>query len=135
MYKAKNISCVRQRNVLLTFMLWKKQCFFQLEIWWCFFFFFFWLCFFLCRLYGGMNYRRLGGGVGVIKMTHCESHIWWTHRRRSCISSSVFWSALTLELCTALENTKQILFFAGASTCGNANTVKVLHLQDATFAQ
>ncbi|XP_070252244.1 kelch-like protein 20 isoform X3 [Myotis yumanensis] len=28
------------------------------------------------RLYGGMNYRRLGGGVGVIKMTHCESHIW-----------------------------------------------------------
>uniref|UniRef100_A0A673GAK1 Kelch-like protein 20 n=1 Tax=Sinocyclocheilus rhinocerous TaxID=307959 RepID=A0A673GAK1_9TELE len=27
-------------------------------------------------LYGGMNYRRLGGGVGVIKMTHCESHIW-----------------------------------------------------------
>lgn len=30
----------------------------------------------LCRLYGGMNYRRLGGGVGVIKMTHCESHIW-----------------------------------------------------------
>ncbi|TKC38133.1 hypothetical protein EI555_009644, partial [Monodon monoceros] len=27
------------------------------------------------RLYGGMNYRRLGGGVGVIKMTHCESHI------------------------------------------------------------
>uniref|UniRef100_A0A674N1Z7 Kelch-like protein 20 n=1 Tax=Takifugu rubripes TaxID=31033 RepID=A0A674N1Z7_TAKRU len=28
------------------------------------------------QLYGGMNYRRLGGGVGVIKMTHCESHIW-----------------------------------------------------------
>lgn len=30
----------------------------------------------ISRLYGGMNYRRLGGGVGVIKMTHCESHIW-----------------------------------------------------------
>uniref|UniRef100_S4RJG3 Kelch-like protein 20 n=1 Tax=Petromyzon marinus TaxID=7757 RepID=S4RJG3_PETMA len=28
------------------------------------------------RLYGGMNYRRLGGGVGVVKMTQCESHIW-----------------------------------------------------------
>ncbi|XP_016385755.1 kelch-like protein 20 [Sinocyclocheilus rhinocerous] len=35
-----------------------------------------WVFFLSPRLYGGMNYRRLGGGVGVIKMTHCESHIW-----------------------------------------------------------
>lgn len=51
------------------------------------------LIFFLCRLYGGMNYRRLGGGVGVIKMTHCESHIWWTSRRQLCVCSTGFWSA------------------------------------------
>uniref|UniRef100_A0A8C7RWA8 Kelch-like protein 20 n=1 Tax=Oncorhynchus mykiss TaxID=8022 RepID=A0A8C7RWA8_ONCMY len=35
-----------------------------------------WFGSFILGLYGGMNYRRLGGGVGVIKMTHCESHIW-----------------------------------------------------------
>lgn len=61
---------------------------------------------FLCRLYGGMNYRRLGGGVGVIKMTHCESHIWWTSGGRWWGCSAVFGSTLTLELSTARENTR-----------------------------
>ena len=28
------------------------------------------------KLYGGMNYRRLGGGVGVVKMPQHEAHLW-----------------------------------------------------------
>lgn len=28
------------------------------------------------KLYGGMNYRRLGGGVGVVKMSQQEPNIW-----------------------------------------------------------
>lgn len=28
------------------------------------------------RIVGGMNYRRLGGGVGVIKMPQNDSHLW-----------------------------------------------------------
>lgn len=28
------------------------------------------------KLYGGMNYRRLGGGVGVVKMPQNESHLY-----------------------------------------------------------
>lgn len=29
------------------------------------------------RLCGSMNYRRLGGGVGVVKLPHNEAHLWW----------------------------------------------------------
>lgn len=29
------------------------------------------------KLCGGMNYRRLGGGVGVVRMPHNEPHLWW----------------------------------------------------------
>ena len=28
------------------------------------------------KLYGGMNYRRLGGGVGVVKLSQHEAHLW-----------------------------------------------------------
>jgi len=28
------------------------------------------------KIYGGMNYRRLGGGVGVVKMPHPDGHLW-----------------------------------------------------------
>lgn len=28
------------------------------------------------RLCGSMNYRRLGGGVGVVKLPHNEAHLW-----------------------------------------------------------
>ena len=28
------------------------------------------------KLCGSMNYRRLGGGVGVVKMPHADSHFW-----------------------------------------------------------
>ena len=28
------------------------------------------------KLCGGMNYRRLGGGVGVVRMPQHESHLW-----------------------------------------------------------
>ena len=28
------------------------------------------------RIVGGMNYRRLGGGVGVVKMPQNDSHLW-----------------------------------------------------------
>ena len=28
------------------------------------------------RLYGNMNYRRLGGGVGVVRMPQHEAHLW-----------------------------------------------------------
>ena len=28
------------------------------------------------NLYGGMNYRRLGGGVGVVRMPQHEAHLW-----------------------------------------------------------
>lgn len=28
------------------------------------------------KLCGGMNYRRLGGGVGVVRMPQNESHLW-----------------------------------------------------------
>ena len=28
------------------------------------------------RLCGTMNYRRLGGGVGVVKMPQHETHLW-----------------------------------------------------------
>ena len=30
------------------------------------------------KLCGGMNYRRLGGGVGVVRMPQNESHLWWS---------------------------------------------------------
>lgn len=29
------------------------------------------------RLCGSMNYRRLGGGVGVVRLPHHEAHYWW----------------------------------------------------------
>jgi len=28
------------------------------------------------KIYGGMNYRRLGGGVGVVKLPHPDGHLW-----------------------------------------------------------
>lgn len=28
------------------------------------------------KLYGGMNYRRLGGGVGVVRMPQQEVQLW-----------------------------------------------------------
>ena len=28
------------------------------------------------KLCGSMNYRRLGGGVGVVKMPHSDNHFW-----------------------------------------------------------
>ena len=28
------------------------------------------------KLCGSMNYRRLGGGVGVVEMPHADSHFW-----------------------------------------------------------
>ena len=28
------------------------------------------------KIYGGMNYRRLGGGVGVVKLPSHEAHLW-----------------------------------------------------------
>lgn len=31
------------------------------------------------KIYGGMNYRRLGGGVGVVKMPHPDGHVWQQH--------------------------------------------------------
>lgn len=63
-----------------------------------------------------MNYRRLGGGVGVIKMTHCESHIWWT-QEISLVYAPLYLEEPWLWSFVQLEKTlEQMLFFAGAST-------------------
>lgn len=66
-----------------------------------------------------MNYRRLGGGVGVIKMTHCESHIWWT-QEKNLAYAPLYLEEPWLRSFVQLEKTiEQILFFAGASTFRN----------------
>lgn len=81
-----------------------------------------------------MNYRRLGGGVGVIKMTHCESHIWWT--QKNILHTLLYiWKSLDFKAFYSSRNNRTNFILCRCLNIQKYQSNDGTHLQNATFAQ